>query len=129
MDCKRDCKWIECHTRNGQQCHPLRDTPPLHARRLQAHARRREPRGGLLCVCHPGECCVAPTDRSERRRGGCKLLPLAWVMMAIIRSKAGLLLTPEGVTSIEYAVRHCDQWTGRRELTDQLRRYVDIPKP
>ena len=39
------------------------------------------------------------------------------------RELAALVLTPEGVTGIEQAVHHCDQWTSMRELTDQLRRY------
>jgi 2-methylcitrate dehydratase PrpD len=39
------------------------------------------------------------------------------------RELAGLVLTPEGVTSIEQAVQQCEQWTSVRELTDQLRRY------
>ena len=37
------------------------------------------------------------------------------------RELARLVLTAEGVTSIEHAVRHCDQWTSVRALTDQLR--------
>ena len=36
---------------------------------------------------------------------------------------AALVLTPDGVTSIEQTVNHCEQWTGVHELTDQLRRY------
>ena len=39
------------------------------------------------------------------------------------RELAGLVLTPEGVISIEHAVQQCDRWTSVRELTDQLRRY------
>jgi 2-methylcitrate dehydratase PrpD len=42
---------------------------------------------------------------------------------AKFRELAGLVLTPEGVTHIEHAVQHCDQWTSVRELPDQLRRY------
>ena len=42
---------------------------------------------------------------------------------AKFRELAGLLLTPEGVTAIEHAVQHCEQWTSVRELTDQFRRY------
>lgn len=44
-------------------------------------------------------------------------------MRAKFRELAGLVLTPEGVTRIEHAVQHCDQWTSVRELPDQLRRY------
>ena len=39
------------------------------------------------------------------------------------RELAALVLTPDGVTSIEQAVKHCDEWTRVRELTDQLHRY------
>ena len=39
------------------------------------------------------------------------------------RELAALVLTPDGVTDIEQAVHHCEQWTSVRELTDQLRRY------
>src|SRR5438132_263365 len=39
------------------------------------------------------------------------------------RELAALVLTPEGVTSIEQTVNHCDQWTSMRELTDPLHRY------
>ena len=42
---------------------------------------------------------------------------------AKFRELAGLVLTPEGVTDIEHAVQHCDQWTSVRELPDRLRRY------
>jgi 2-methylcitrate dehydratase PrpD len=41
---------------------------------------------------------------------------------AKFRELAGLVLTPEGVTSVEQAVQDCAQWTSVRELTDQLRR-------
>ena len=39
------------------------------------------------------------------------------------RELAGLVLMPDGITSIEQAVNRCDQWTSVRELTDPLRRY------
>ena len=39
------------------------------------------------------------------------------------RELAALVLTPDGVTGIEQTVNSCEQWTGVRELTDQLRRY------
>jgi 2-methylcitrate dehydratase PrpD len=39
------------------------------------------------------------------------------------RELAALVLTLDGVTDIEQAVNHCEQWTSVRELTDQLRRY------
>lgn len=42
---------------------------------------------------------------------------------AKFRELAGLMLTPEGVTSIEHAVQHCERWTSGRELPDQLRHY------
>ena len=50
-----------------------------------------------------------PYQESEIREKFCEL--------------AALVLTPDGVTGIEQAVNHCDQWTSVRELTDQLRRY------
>src|SRR5262245_56498085 len=39
------------------------------------------------------------------------------------RELAGLILAPEGVSAIEHAVQHWDQWTSVRELPSQLRRY------
>ena len=39
------------------------------------------------------------------------------------RELAGLVLIPDGITSIEQAVNRCDEWASVRELTDQLRRY------
>jgi 2-methylcitrate dehydratase PrpD len=36
---------------------------------------------------------------------------------------AALVLTPDGVTGVEQAVNHCDQWTSVGELIDPLRRY------
>jgi 2-methylcitrate dehydratase PrpD len=42
---------------------------------------------------------------------------------AKFRELAGLILPPAGVTAIEHAVQHCDQWISVRELTDQLRHY------
>src|SRR5262245_17868260 len=42
---------------------------------------------------------------------------------AKFRELAALVLTPEGVTGIEHAVQHCEQWTSVRVLPDQLRHY------
>jgi len=42
---------------------------------------------------------------------------------AKFRELAGLLLPPEGVTAVEHAVQHCEQWASVRELADQLRHY------
>jgi len=39
------------------------------------------------------------------------------------RELAGLVLVPEGVTSVEQAVDRCEQWSSLRELTGPLRRY------
>lgn len=39
------------------------------------------------------------------------------------RELAGLVLTADGVTDIEQAVNHCDQWTSVLALIEQLRRY------
>ncbi|MBI3939013.1 MAG: MmgE/PrpD family protein [Betaproteobacteria bacterium] len=38
------------------------------------------------------------------------------------RELAGLVFTADGVTDIEQAVNHCDQWTSVSVLTEQLRR-------
>jgi len=63
------------------------------------------------------------TQTCESARGDFQRPYQETEIRAKFRELAGLLLTPEGVTSIEHAIQHCDQWTSVRELTDHLRHY------